>query len=115
MEVLRTTAPVGATINQAAASVSPPPPERVPVQAREPVEKYVSEERLKDAVDYANSLSAVFDRSLKFEYRKEADVYQVSVIDTSSDEVVRKIPPDEVVRFIERIKDLFGAMIDIQA
>lgn len=113
MEVLRPAVPVGAAVGQTA-PVSPPL-ERVPVQVREPVEKHVSEERLKDAVDYANSLSAVFDRSLKFEYRKEADVYQVSVIDTSSDEVVRKIPPDEVVRFIERIKDLFGAMIDIQA
>ncbi|MDI9370895.1 MAG: flagellar protein FlaG [Synergistaceae bacterium] len=115
MEVLRPTVPVGAAVGQAGPPGLPTPAERVPVQAREPVEKRVTEERLRDAVDYANSLSAVFDRSLKFEYRQEADVYQVSVIDTSRDEVVRKIPPDEVVRFIERIKDLFGAMIDIQA
>jgi uncharacterized FlaG/YvyC family protein len=77
--------------------------------------KSVSEDRLKDAVNQANSLSKMFDRSLKFEYRQEADIYQVSVIDTSKDEVVRKIPPDEVVRFIESIKDLFGAMLDLQA
>lgn len=84
-----------------------------PVQ--EPVKKHVTEESLKDAVEQANTLSVMFDRSLKFEYRKEADVYQVSVIDTSKDEVVRKIPPDEVVRFIESIKDLFGSMLDVQA
>ncbi|NLD96573.1 MAG: flagellar protein FlaG, partial [Synergistaceae bacterium] len=42
-------------------------------------------------------------------------IYQVSVIDTAKDEVIRKIPADEVVRFIERIKDMFGAMLDIQA
>ena len=74
-----------------------------------------AEEDLKDAVDQANDISVMFDRGLKFEYRKEADIYQVSVIDTAKDEVIRKIPADEVVRFIERIKDMFGAMLDIQA
>ena len=74
-----------------------------------------AEEDLKDAVDQANDIAVMFDRCLKFEYRKEADIYQVSVIDTAKDEVIRKIPADEVVRFIERIKDMFGAMLDIQA
>jgi len=73
------------------------------------------EKQLQDAVEQANNLSMVFDRTLKFEYCQDADIYQVSVIDTSKDEVVRKIPPDEVVRFIESIKDLFGAMLDVQA
>ena len=74
-----------------------------------------NEEVVSRAVDRANRLSAAFDRGLKFEYRREADIFQVSVIDTSKDEVVRKIPPDEVVRFIERVRDLFGALIDLQA
>jgi len=78
-------------------------------------QKPFSEENLKDAVKQANKLSLIFDRSLKFEYRQEADIYQVSVIDTSKNEVVRKIPPDEIVRFIESIKDMFGAMIDVTA
>ena len=73
------------------------------------------EDAVSSAVDRANRLSAAFDRGLKFEYRAQAGVFQVSVIDTSRDEVVRKIPPDEVVRFIERVKDLFGALIDVQA
>ena len=81
------------------------------VQKNEPVK----EDSVKDSVEQANKLAVLFDRSLKFEYRKEADIYQVSVIDTSKDEVVRKIPPDEVVRFIENIKELFGALFDVQA
>lgn len=80
-------------------------------QAKEPLK----EESVKHAVEQANDLAALFDRSLKFEYRKEADIYQVSVIDTAKDEVVRKIPPDEVVRFMENIKELFGAMLDVHA
>jgi uncharacterized FlaG/YvyC family protein len=65
-------------------------------------------------VRFSGSIIA-FDRSLKYEYKKEADIYQVSVIDTSKDEVVRKIPPDEVVRFMENIKELFGALLDVNA
>jgi len=76
---------------------------------------HLTEESLKNAINQANTLAVAFDRSLKFEYQQEADIYQVSVIDTSKDEVVRKIPPDEVVRFIERIKELFGALFDVKA
>ena len=65
--------------------------------------------------DHANKVAKAFDRSLKFEYRKEANIYQVSVIDTTKDEVVRKIPPDEVVRFMERIGEIFGALFDVNA
>ena len=87
----------------------------VPKKTAEPPVKPVSEEQVQDAVDQANKLAVAFDRSLKYEYRKEADIYQVSVIDTSKDEVVRKIPPDEVVRFMENIRELFGALLDVNA
>jgi len=74
-----------------------------------------TEKELQSAVEQANTVSVMFDRSLKFEYRREADIYQVSVIDTAKDEVVRKIPPDQIVRFIESIKEMFGALLDVQA
>ncbi|GAB1400807.1 hypothetical protein MASR1M66_22620 [Aminivibrio sp.] len=85
---------------------------------KQPVEDtrhFVREDQVKEAVLQANKLAVVFDRSLKYEYRREADVYQVSVIDTSKDEVVRKIPSDEIVRFIANIKELFGALLDVHA
>ena len=115
MEVLHSSV-LEKTAKQASEAVMPVASTgKASAHVQEPVKKHVTEDRLKDAVEQANSLSVMFDRSLKFEYRQEADIYQVSVIDTSKDEVVRKIPPDEVVRFIESIKDLFGAMLDVQA
>ena len=115
MEVLRSSALEGTT-NHVSEAVTPVTSAgKTAGYVHELVKKHVTENCLKDAVEQANSLSVLFDRSLKFEYRQEADIYQVSVIDTSKDEVVRKIPPDEVVRFIESIKDLFGAMLDVQA
>ena len=115
MEVLRSAALKGTADKAPDALLNMPSNEKAAIRVREPERKRVTEESLRNAVEQANSLSVMFDRSLKFEYRQEADIYQVSVIDTSKDEVVRKIPPDEVVRFIESIKDLFGAMLDVQA
>ncbi|MGI6784700.1 MAG: flagellar protein FlaG [Aminivibrio sp.] len=80
-----------------------------------PEQGKVSEDQVRHAVEHANKVAQAFDRSLKFEYRREANIYQVSVIDTTKDEVVRKIPPDEVVRFMERIGEIFGALFDVNA
>lgn len=103
--VLETPAVSRGRTGEQAVLTKEPPPEQKPV----------SEDQLRNAVDHANRVARAFDRSLKFEYRKEADIYQVSVIDTTKDEVVRKIPPDEVVRFMERIGEIFGALIDVSA
>ena len=113
MDILRSTVSQGSPEKApAVGKVSEVP---VPKKTAEPPVKPVSEEQVQDAVDQANKLAVAFDRSLKYEYKKEADIYQVSVIDTSRDEVVRKIPPDEVVRFMENIKELFGALLDVNA
>ena len=126
MEILRSTVGKGAVeaaLNDISKAGTSGPPHAEEARSRsfekqslpEMEKRRFAEEDLKDAVDLANDIAVTFDRGLKFEYRKEADIYQVSVIDTAKDEVIRKIPADEVVRFIERIKDMFGAMLDIHA
>ncbi len=74
-----------------------------------------SETQMEHLLDQAEKMAGVFGRNLKFRYRKEADVYQVEVIDAQSDEIVRKIPSDEMVRFIENINEMLGALFDTQA
>jgi len=74
-----------------------------------------SEKQLPSLLEKAEKVANIFGRNLKFRYREEADVYQVEVVDAESNEVVRKIPPDEMVRFIENIQELFGALFDARA
>ena len=71
--------------------------------------------QMEHLLDQAEKMTKVFGRNLKFRYRKEADVYQVEVIDAESKEVVRKIPSDEMVRFIENINEMLGALFDTKA
>ena len=73
------------------------------------------EAHMERLLDQAEKMAGVFGRNLKFRYRKEADVYQVEVIDAQSNEIVRKIPSDEMLRFIEHINEMLGALFDEQA
>ena len=71
-------------------------------------------DRLKQAMKAAEELSKISNRRLKFEYHQEADVFQVSVVD-EEDEVIRKIPADNILRMIENIEKIVGLTIDAKA
>ena len=60
----------------------------------------------------AEEMSRIFGRDIKFRYKKEADLYQVEVIDLQDQKVIRKIPPDEIVSLIENINEMLGALFD---
>jgi flagellar protein FlaG len=78
--------------------------------AAEPFDK----DRLKSAMNAAEKLSKLSNSRLKFEYREDADVFQVTVVD-EDDEVIRKIPADSILRVIENIERILGMNIDTKA
>ncbi|KRT35867.1 flagellar protein FlaG [Acetomicrobium hydrogeniformans] len=74
-----------------------------------------SKEDIKSAIRKAEQMAMIFDRSLKFKYVEEADIYQVHVIDHAHDDkVIRKIPPDELVHFIAAVNQMLGALFDTE-
>ena len=62
----------------------------------------------------AEKLSKMSNRSLKFEYREDADVFQITVVD-DDDDVIRKIPADSILHAIENIDRTLGFSIDTRA
>jgi len=74
-----------------------------------------SKEDIKTAIHKAEQMAMIFDRSLKFKYIEEANIYQVHVIDhANNDKVIRKIPPDELVHFIAAVNEMLGALFDTE-
>jgi flagellar protein FlaG len=74
-----------------------------------------SKEDIKSAIRKAEQMAMIFDRSLKFKYVEEANIYQVHVIDHAHDDkVIRKIPPDELVHFIAAVNEMLGALFDTE-
>jgi uncharacterized FlaG/YvyC family protein len=71
---------------------------------------------LKEALKAADRLSEYSNRVLKFEYQEEADVFQVSIIGgENGQEVIRKIPPDGILKMIANIKKFAGVSLDTKA
>jgi uncharacterized FlaG/YvyC family protein len=60
-------------------------------------------------------LVSVFERNLKFEIIKDADIVQIQVIDSRDGMVVRKIPPDEVVKLVTYIKNKLSDNMNVLA
>lgn len=74
-----------------------------------------SKEDIRSAIRKAEQMAMIFDRSLKFKYIEEANIYQVHVIDHAHDDkVIRKIPPDELVHFIAAVNEMLGALFDTE-
>ena len=75
------------------------------VQADRQREDFEQKDILRDVITRAADLLSTGDRGLKFEMIEDADIYQLQVIDMTDGRVVRKIPPDEVVKLITHLKE----------
>jgi len=75
----------------------------------------VDEKILREDLDKAERVASVFGRKLRFNIQKEADLVQIEVLDAEQDKVIRKIPPDQVVRMVERLNEMVGALWDAEA
>ena len=78
-------------------------------------EKAAQEDILRDVLKKTADLLSLGDRGLKFEMIEEADMYQLQVIDMTDGRVVRKIPPDEVLKMITLLKEQISDHVDVVA
>ena len=54
-------------------------------------------------------------RHLKYEVIDEAGLIQVQVIDTLDGNIVRKVPADEIVKLVSRIRETLDERLDVVA
>ena len=70
---------------------------------------------LRDVINRTADLLTTYDRALRFEMVEDADMYQLQVIDMTDGRVVRKVPPDEVLKMIAHLKEQICDNIDVLA
>lgn len=72
---------------------------------------------LRKYAETARKVARSFGRHLRFRIREETGTLQVEVLEQKGTEekLIRKIPPDNVINFIEHVQEMFGALIDRQA
>ena len=57
-------------------------------------------------------ISLAFNRRLKFIVDQESQEVLVKVIDTETDKVIKVLPPEELQRLHQRIRDTIGFLFD---
>lgn len=72
----------------------------------------VSESRVEQAIADLNKGTELAQKRLHFSLHKETDRLVVRVVDTETDEVIREIPPEEVLDAAAKLRDLIGLLLD---
>lgn len=72
----------------------------------------ISKESVVEAVDKMNSFLEPTRRNLKFELHEKLDKYYVSVIDSSTNEVIKEIPPKKMLDMYAEMAEFMGILVD---
>ncbi len=83
-------------------------------------EKVVNNEDLKkqDSVDISEAMERVagtarlFNRKIQLEVEDDINMVIVKIVDSETEEVIRQVPPKELVELSKNAKDLKGLLID---
>ena len=66
-------------------------------------------------VAFANAITALFDKKISFNYDERIDRVVVKVMRDSTEEVIRQIPPEEMIELIAKFReDLRGLIFNRQ-
>ncbi len=72
----------------------------------------VSEKQIKDAISQINSRIREHATRCEFSYHEETRRVSIKVIDESTNEVIKEIPPEDTLRMIEKMWELAGILVD---
>jgi flagellar protein FlaG len=81
-----------------------------PPANRSPEEKKTDE--IKDTVKDLEQIGLAFNRRLKFVIDHESKEVTIKVIDNETDKVIKELPPEELQRLHQRIRDTMGFLFD---
>ena len=72
----------------------------------------MNEESVSNMTETFNELMSKINVNLEFKYNKEADMFNVKMIDKETKEVIKEFPPEEMLESIIKAREMLGAFID---
>ncbi|TCN26750.1 flagellar protein FlaG [Mesobacillus foraminis] len=72
----------------------------------------LSKAKVKEMVDTLNEFVQASDTSIKFQYHEKLHEYYVSIVDNTTNEVVREIPPKKMLDIYAAMTEFLGLMVD---
>ncbi len=67
---------------------------------------------ISEAMDRVAGTAKLFDRKIQLEVDKELNMVVVKIIDRETNEVIRQLPPEEMVKLSRNARELKGLLID---
>lgn len=77
-------------------------PERIPLD----------EGAVSEITKELNELMDKINCDISFKYHKDVDMMSVSMIDKKTDEVIKELPPEEMIENIKKAREWIGAFLD---
>lgn len=75
-------------------------------------ERKCSEEEIIGAIESANEKFVAYDRRFEFSIHEKTKQIMVKVIDVTTDEVIREIPPEKILDMVAYIWESVGLIVD---
>lgn len=72
----------------------------------------VAEEEIRGAVDKLNKAAQMCHTKLRFRYDEESEEMYVYVIDTSTNEVISRMPPEDIIKASSKLDSMVGLFFD---
>lgn len=77
-----------------------------------PEEKKVTKENVEEGVEKLNDAIQAFHEDLQFELHEESERMMTKLVNLEKNEVIKEIPPKELLDMLGRIKDMVGLVLD---
>jgi flagellar protein FlaG len=72
----------------------------------------ITKEKLQDLTTKLNKEMAPLNPDIKFQFNDKINELVVNVVDKHTDKVIRKIPSNEALKIMEKMRELVGALFD---
>lgn len=75
-------------------------------------EKELGIEEVREALNQINETLRIYRTELRFVLHEESGEYMVKVINAETQEVIREIPPEWVLKIVASVKRMLGLILD---
>ena len=89
--------------------------EEDPLQAREEDRDPMDEKSVSYMTKELNELMSKINCNLEFQYHKEVNMMSVRMLDTKTHEVIKEVPPEEMLDQMAKAREWLGAFLDKNA
>ncbi|EEG76535.1 flagellar protein FlaG [Dethiobacter alkaliphilus] len=83
----------------------------VAIQGKNPAQE-ISPQETDHAVEQLNKTSDALNLSLRFKLHEGTDRMMVQVVDTKADEIIKEMPPENLLNVVAQIQNMVGLMLD---